>query len=312
MASVFLLILKIIGIVILSLIGLVLLLAAIILFVPVRYRTDGHKGTDEGDLSANANVSFLLHIISAGFSYDDELCKYIKIFGIKLKKKDKEKPEDDVPKPAIDDTDSDETAESAETEENTTVTEDDFTIDWNDDTESFENTSANESQPEEQIYVDDDSKNDDSLTDRIDSFIESITDKYDELSQKYEDIRKKIRFWDKMIHDDRNRNAAELIKVCVIKLLKRIAPRRIKGQVHFGFEDPATTGKILMYLALIYPVMPKKLKIEPSFTDTDIFGDISVKGRLALIYPLVYFIRIYFNKDFKRMWRLYKKHKDRS
>ena len=295
MASVLLLILKIIGIVILSVIALVLLIAAIILFVPVRYRADGHKGTDEGDLSAHANVSFLLHIVSAGFSYDKELDRYIRIFGIKLKKKQKDEEE------AEDIEEHDEPHfESAPPEPEETVTEDDFSIDWNDEPFSSDKKEEDDAEDVEE----------DTIADRIDAFIESITAKYDDLSRKYEETRKKIRFWDKMIHDERNRNAAELIKVCVIKLLKRIAPKRIKGYVHFGFEDPATTGKILMYLALIYPVMPKKLKIEPSFTDTDVFGDITVKGRLALIYPLVYFVRIYFNKDFKRMWRLYKKHKD--
>ena len=115
-----------------------------------------------------------------------------------------------------------------------------------------------------------------------------------------------------MAHDERNLAAFELIKIQVVKFLKRIAPRSVKGYVHFGAQDPATTGQILMYLSIIYPVLPRKLKLEPDFDEALVYGNIDIKGRLALIFVLVYLLRIVMNKDCKRMWRIYKRHSGRQ
>lgn len=309
--AVFLTILKIIGIVLLAVLGLVLLVLALVLFVPVRYRVIAHKGIQEGDLTADASASYLLHIVTAGFKYDGSAEKYIKIFGIKKRPKNDDEAENEEP----DDTDdSDFSQDDAEDGYIETYNEEDFTIDWNeeeDETEA-EESSAGESATvsDENAYIGNDTAEKESLFEKIEAFFEKLCDKYEGLKDKYESTRKKIRFWDRMRNDERNRKAFELIKTCVIKLLVRIAPKKVKGNVHFGFEDPATTGKILMYLSLIYPVMPKKLIIDPSFEDTDVFGDITIKGRLALIYPTVYFLRIWFNRDCRRMWRIYKKHKN--
>ena len=116
----------------------------------------------------------------------------------------------------------------------------------------------------------------------IGKFIEKISSKYDSISQKYESIRFKLRFFDKMRNDERNQEAVAYLKKKTLKLLKKLAPRSVKGFVHFGFEDPATTGKILMYLAMIYPILPRKLTIDPGFDDTDIYGNIYIKGHFSL------------------------------
>jgi hypothetical protein len=115
-----------------------------------------------------------------------------------------------------------------------------------------------------------------------------------------------------MRNDERNQEAVLYIKKKVLKLLKKLAPKSVKGFVHFGFEDPATTGKILMYLAMIYPVLPRKLIIDPGFDDTDIYGNIFIKGHFSLITPVMCFLGVYFNKDIRRMRRLLKKYKEKT
>ncbi len=77
------LILKIIGIALLSLLGLLLLLIALVLFVPVRYRlsVDADKG-----VRARAQVSWLLHLLHATASYENGFGAVIRIFGIPMKR----------------------------------------------------------------------------------------------------------------------------------------------------------------------------------------------------------------------------------
>ena len=300
MGAVIITILKITGIVLLSVLALVLLILCLVLFVPIRYRIDAKKLEPDDDITGSVKITYLLHMISGGAVYDGELDKYGKIFGIKIwPKPDKEEDTGGVHEEHDTGGSSSEPASEAETvPEHTVNGEGDYSIDWNIDEDSAHNI--------EDTYQEED--DDESIFDICDHIIEYISEKYGDITGKYEKIRKEIRFWDKMANDTRNRNAVNLIKDLVIKLLKRIAPRKVKGLVHFGFDDPATTGKILMYLAMIYPVLPKKLKIEPDFEEPLVYGNCLIKGNITLFFPVVYFLRIYFNKDCKRMWRIYKKH----
>ena len=306
MLAVIITILKITGIVLLSILALVLLIVCLILFVPIRYRIDAAKPSPEDDITAAAKVTYLLHIISGGASYDKEFDKYARLFGIKIWPRHKKTDEavttgetSQSSEPSYDSAtiaDNDPTLEYHNEEaDHKPVNEEDYSIDWNTDDESA-------------ASLEDDVDDDEDIFDIIDRIIGTVSDKYGDITGKYETIRKEIRFWDKMANDTRNRNAVALIKDLVLKLLKKIAPRKVKGLVHFGFDDPATTGKILMYLALIYPVLPRKLKVEPDFEDALVYGNCLIKGKITLFFPVVYFIRIYFNRDFKRMWRIYKKH----
>ena len=135
MAAVLLSILKITGIVLLCLIGLILLVAAIILFVPIRYRIRADKPL-EGDFTANAGASFLLHILSLKFLYNGEFGYYAKLFGIKIyPKKDKDKDKEEAPSEADITEDSSDTSQPDVTDESMNEEipgEDDYTIDWND------------------------------------------------------------------------------------------------------------------------------------------------------------------------------------
>ena len=58
--SIFLLILKIIGIILLSIISLLLIIIALILFVPIRYRIIANKFEDS-DFYAEIKLTWLLH-----------------------------------------------------------------------------------------------------------------------------------------------------------------------------------------------------------------------------------------------------------
>ncbi len=311
--SVVLLILKIIGIVLLCIIGTVLLLLCLILFVPVRYRIRADKAADSDDFSVRAGVSYLLHMISAGIIYDKEGSYYIKVFGIRIRpKKEKvykvNKDSGHMTEVSLPETDADSDSDTSDAD----IKEPDYVIDWNEeekpDDTSSEDTSSEDTSSAETGSIDEENKK---LFDKISGVIEKIVDKFESLSEKYDSIKKEARFWEKMIKDERNQNAAALVKTTAVKAVKKIIPKKIKGYIHFGFDDPALTGRILMYLSIMYPVLPRRLIIDPSFTDTDIYGNIDAKGHFALVYFAVYFIKVYFNKDVKRTRRIYKKHKDR-
>lgn len=76
-------ILKIIGILLLVVIGMVLALLLAVLFVPVRYRIQVDKETT-GVAKVHAGVGWLLRIIYVSVRYEEELQYCVRIFGIPL------------------------------------------------------------------------------------------------------------------------------------------------------------------------------------------------------------------------------------
>lgn len=315
--AVLLTILKVAGIIILAVIALILLLILLILFVPIRYRINAEKEDDGSSVYAKAKVSFLLHIISAVFAYEDDIYYHVKVFGIKIyPKKEKKDSKEEELSVSADVTDAaDETGEAEEA--NISSWEDiGYSVDWNDEADGPDDTAETDTHTASEDTTTDDKAaekgEEDGLWDRIDALIEKLSDKFHSISEKYETVKKKAAFWKRMADDRRNRQAVEKIKNAAVKVLKKAAPRRIKGLVHFGSDDPATTGRILAFLGIMYPILPKKLTIEPDFEEALIYGNIDIKGRIAIITPAWAFLKLFLDKDCRRMWNIYKKHSSKE
>lgn len=79
-------ILKIIGIVLACIVGLVLLIAALVCFVPVRYKINAEG--ENADIEGRAETGWLLGVLKASAEYKDKKLKYrISVIGISLVKK---------------------------------------------------------------------------------------------------------------------------------------------------------------------------------------------------------------------------------
>lgn len=302
--AVLLTILKVTGIVILALLALVILAVLIILFVPVRYRITADKNENGEDLYAKIKVTFLLHMISAGFVYDGETDLFVKLFGIRVYPKNNK--EDDVPEEPNEPGNEEEQAILS----NESVHDDieaQYTIDWNDEPEDeylAEVFGISDEEP-----ANDEEPDDEDLWDRFEKLIEKVCDKFSSITEKYENFKKKTEYLRREINDRRNRRAAGHIKNVVISVLKKIAPRKVRGYVHFGSDDPSVTGGVLAFLGIIYPILPRRFIIEPDFENAVLYGKIDIKGHIALIVPAVALLKLYLDKDCRRMWYRYRKHK---
>ena len=74
--AVFLTVLKVIGIILLCIIGFLLLIILLALFVPIRYKLKGNKGIENSDIKASVCVSWLLHLISFKAEFVDSKLAY--------------------------------------------------------------------------------------------------------------------------------------------------------------------------------------------------------------------------------------------
>ncbi len=286
--------LKIIGIALVSILALVLLIAGLVLFVPVRYRVNADRSDPEANFQLKAQVTYLLHIISVRAFYDKEFGYSVRVFGIKIrpKKTKEEKPQEAHEDLSVEEEPADYKPAAEESAGDNAGKEELVSAG-----EGGEGSGDNV-QDEEAASV-----QKQSVADRIEAILDKILSSYEDKKDKIAGICDRIRYFEKMANDAANKRAFDHIRRNVLKLLKKIAPKKIRGFVHFGFEDPATTGKILMYLALIYPSIPRKLKIDPGWEDTDIFGKLDIKGHIALFSVLVCFAGLFFDKDCRRLYR---------
>ncbi len=81
MLHILLLILKIIGIFLAALLGIVALVLIGVLFVPVRYHIEAEgKLGNENPVHVGVKASWLLHIVSVAFAYPEAVCVRVKVF----------------------------------------------------------------------------------------------------------------------------------------------------------------------------------------------------------------------------------------
>lgn len=97
------------------------------------------------------------------------------------------------------------------------------------------------------------------------------------------------------------------------KLLYHIRPRLLKTDLIFGFTDPSVTGKILGAISNLYFIYQyEEFHLSGDFETekTYIEGSFLVKGHIRGIYLLIFFIGLIRQKDFRRFLKALKKSKN--
>lgn len=310
MLHILLTILKVIGIIILVLISLVILIIAAILFVPIRYSIDAIYDRKVKNLDFKIKITYLLHLISVKYIYKDDGLS-IKIFGIKTHFFDKETK-------AMEEKINKETKMfekmSSEIKDNMTEMPDVYEqlkkIDEERDRlaenvnkkeENMENNNKdNDTEENTEEFIKVEKQN---IFSRIYSKIKAIIIKIKYRFIKFCDTIKKIcknvNDLKEFISDDNTKEAFGFLKKEALILLKHIRPRRIKGYVHFGFDDPSYTGNLLGLIYMILRGSPKEFRINPDFENKVFDGEIHAKGRVQCYLLLIIGIRLYKNDNLK-------------
>ena len=105
--------------------------------------------------------------------------------------------------------------------------------------------------------------------------------------------------WTDFLEDDRTQTAIALALREVGGILKGLLPKKVKGYVRFGHDDPSKTGQQLAYLAAAYPLYGKNLDIYPDFEQKALEGDIELKGRVFLASIVWAGLKLILNKNIK-------------
>ncbi len=281
--TVFLLILKIIGIALLVIIGIILLLLLIILYVPVRYKITARIPEDDIKCSNGSAYIRYLHLVRLWLTYNNKEFDYkVKVLCFNINLDNKVHPEVKV-QPEVK-VHQEVKVDEPDTSKNVTT--------------GKNKTDKNDKKDKDKKYK----KSKKSKTKKV---------KAKKPKKDLGKLWKNIKFYFKMLKDENNKNAFRHCMSRLKKLLKHYMPRKAKGYVQYGLTDPANTGLITGFLS-IFPFMYKsEFKVNPDFNfDRNyICGDLNIKGHIRAVHLLNASISIYFNKDVKRFIKLMKKHK---
>lgn len=295
MGHILLLILKILGILILVIIGLVIVLLASVLFIPVRYSLDGNK--TENEVTAKIRFHWFLHIISFCGWYDGEtFSTRLRIFGIPLNSR-KDTKEDDEKGQAKGDKQSN---KQTDTVDNTTSQK---LLD----TETHEDSSIEELSKSKQLSNDNKTKNKQTMKKHI-SIIEKIKNFFRKLKytwQKICDMLKTVcastHTFLEFIQAETTKQAFVLTRGELKYLFKHLKPRKVKGELIIGFEDPSVTGQFLAATSLFYPFLGEKIKIYPNFENEVLEGNIRICGHMRSMHGLRTIWHLYRDKNIKQI-----------
>ncbi len=342
--SVVWLILKILGITLLSILGLVLLLLLLVLFVPIRYSAEG-KAESKEDYRGTVRVHWLLHIISLRIDAESPLkvTKRLRIFWFFGKKGDetifpKEKEEASEEKPAeVESAESkpEETATTgpAETAANATaetaVTESETPAEPAEPKPETKSETTAETKPETTAETKPENpaetkpeESAEAATAEIAAeekpekkgFAERIADRIEGWKETAscvaELFSRKKGLAEKYIKKKSTKAAWAKLKKTALWLLKHIAPRKGHAEITFGMKNPETTGKIYAVAANLYPWYWKHVDLYPEFGGEIIAGEGSLKGRIRLFGVVIRGLSILLDKNIKKMRKEFTKVKD--
>lgn len=323
MLHVLLLILKITGIVIACILGLVVLIVAAVLFVPVRYKADADY---HGKFKAHAKMSWL-GILRAFVSYDEELAikakaLFITIYSNEQKKEKISKHRTSKKKKTkhseenIFSVNDDEAKKLTENEEKPQIKMAEAVSDTKEDTQAVKNNvedikesaeSLKEAVSKDESKMTQNKSFFDKVKDKcfaiytkIKEIIKLIKDTVKKVSGAADRLKEKVSKAKEFVTDEDNKALFHFLVKQLKALVKIIRPKKYRINARVGFEDPATMGKVLAYVSILYGISGVDLSLEPVFGEDVKEGSIFLKGSIQVFPVLVIALRVYRNEQFKK------------
>lgn len=109
------------------------------------------------------------------------------------------------------------------------------------------------------------------------------------------------------IRDKETQSVYQKLKREVGMLLRYLLPTKVTGQLQIGTGDPASTGLMIGGISLIPLAYQKGIHIVPDFEEKNVRGSCKIRGRIRVIYFVRLAIRLYRDREIRRVWDRMKK-----
>lgn len=320
MLHILLLVLKIIGIIIVSLLSVILLTLCLILFVPMHYTVHAQRTEGDGNppVEAKAKITWLLHFLQISVCYPSEVYLKCKVFAIpvfRLPRKEKSFKTENKKKNR---------KATAEEEYHETAYQSQESVMENDEISSGKSEKKEKNYPEKEGAEADGTTQQTSAeqTDtpkisfwkKIQNFLGKIRHLFQNIRytitgiyDKIKNVCGNIEYYHKVFQSDTFQQAFSLCRSELGKVFRYLKPRKFSAELTIGTNDPATTGQILAYYGILYPLIGHHVTVIGDFENQRLEGTVFIKGKVKVFTLLKAGVRIYFNKDIRKLLKLLKK-----
>ncbi len=146
------------------------------------------------------------------------------------------------------------------------------------------------------------------MKERLVSIPEQLRARKTRIKESWKDKKLFLKKVKKMLDDERNHAAITFLKQQLVVLVHRIRPKKIRADLQFSAGKPDATGELVGLCALFPFTMQKGVVLAPDFTADAAYvqGDAELRGSIYLIGIVIIALRIFLNKDCRRMYRMIK------
>ena len=150
------------------------------------------------------------------------------------------------------------------------------------------------------------------IREKIDKLKEKAESLLDSLEAMFALFMKKKGLLEKYVNKKSTKKAIKMVFVNGLWVLRHICPKKYHGNVEFGMDDPAMTGEICAAISPWYPIIADYLKITPNFEPgLGVSGNVFLKGRIRLWGILIRALKVYRNKNVRKVLREAEKVKEK-
>lgn len=132
------------------------------------------------------------------------------------------------------------------------------------------------------------------LSEKLKGRIEKISQFFEKIGHK-KDVAE--RFWNAQC----TQNSIAFVKRALMSILKHIRPKKISGNIRFGMDRPADTGRILGAVSIICPLWGRDLKVIPDFERQIFEGELFIQGSVRLYIFVYWILRGLLSKDIRKL-----------
>lgn len=118
---------------------------------------------------------------------------------------------------------------------------------------------------------------------------------------RLDSLRNKVHEFREAYQEYHGKQLMDFAKQSIIKILRHVLPRRMRGFIRFGFDDPAVTGIVTGGAALFYPKYRDTLVLEPDFGQECFEADCRGRGRIHPGFFLYMGLKALWNPDVRAL-----------
>lgn len=136
---------------------------------------------------------------------------------------------------------------------------------------------------------------------------EPFSKKWNGFIDKLKKVYNKFLEVKQFIDNPKVHKTVKVLKKKIVQVFKHILPRRIKGYIEFGFEDPAYTGYVTALLGAVYGIYGRSFNISPDFETKKFNCKGSLRGHIRLMTLLLLFINVVLRPSCRYTYKQIKK-----